>query len=263
MKNKNIAIISLLAIFFAILVLPVMSTATAITAPLEFDNDTGTLWLNVTTALADATNVTCWYNASGGAVNGSDIFVLINNITADQTEFNSSVTISGYEDGLNYSIMCQANSTVSSTDENSSVTSSLTFDSTVPICTLTGDHITIPYKGNILLSWTSSDALSLISTLVTIDGPQDQTTISDTDTNEDRTLTSQDTKYIGDWVVSIGARDRASNVCNTTYTFESYLPNGDIWEAGEPVAATKDRGLITLGIIALGLIAWFAFGKRK
>jgi hypothetical protein len=147
------------------------------------------------------------------------------------------------------------------TSENSTIVQSITFDSTNPVCNITADHNIIPYKGTILLTWYSSDALSLISTSTTIDGPEDQTTITDTDTNDMRTLTSQDTKYIGDWAVAITGTDRAGNTCTDSLTFKSYLPDGE-WEA-EPVTPPKDTGKLVLLLLVVGVILYFAFGKKK
>ncbi len=271
MKNKFLLTTSLLfTIVLAILVIPMVSAANTLNSPVIYGNYSTTMTVLLTMdangAATNMSNITCWFNASGGLItekNETTVFVEILNTSKTQLIFTEAVTISGYAEvlaGDGYNISCdiynnsEANTTVSAAN--------ITFDHTDPACSLNGDHNIIPYKGTILLTWTSSDALSALTTSVTIDGPQDQTTITDTDANDERTLTSQETKYFGDWTVTILATDQAANTCTETYTFKSYLPDGEIWEAGEP-AVPKDTGrtLLLLGIV--GVIIYFAFIKKK
>ena len=270
MKNKFLLTTSLLfTIVLAILVIPMVSAANTLNSPVIYGNYSTTMTVLLTMdangAATNMSNITCWFNASGGLItekNETTVFVEILNTSKTQLIFTEAVTISGYAEvlaGDGYNISCdilnvsEANSTVSAAN--------ITFDHTDPLCSLNGDHSLIPYKGTILLTWTSSDAFSALTTAVTIDGPQDQTTITDTDANDERTLTTQETKYFGDWEVIITATDQAANTCTSSYSFKSYLPDGEIWEAGEP--ATKDTGKIVLGLIIIGVIVYFAFIKKK
>ncbi len=268
MKNKNIVLATslLFTIVLAILVVPVITAGVMVpvlTAPLNGTNHSGTMVATCTVANNQATNytlnVTFFANCTDGTATNFTIGSIVNT-TINQSVFTKADMDISAQDGVNYAISCMANNEshqVYSGDSNKT-----TFDSTLPICNLTGDHKTIPWKGTILLTWFSSDALELISTSVKIDGPQDQETITDTDANDMRTLTSQETKYWGDWTVSIGARDRALNVCNETFTFRSYLPDGEIWEAGEP-KAPADMGKTALLLLIVGVIAYFVFFNKK
>ncbi|KKL48645.1 hypothetical protein LCGC14_2323450 [marine sediment metagenome] len=184
------------------------------------------------------------------------------NSTPNQSAWATTLTVPAtIADATGYNITCHADN---ATDEQGAANhaNDVTIDGTNPDCFLTGDHKTIPWKGIIEITWVSSDAVQLTSTAVTIDGPQDQTTASYTDTNRSVTLGSQDTPYIGDWTVSITGTDRSANTCTDTYTFKSYLPDGEIWEAGEP-AAPKDTGKILLLLGIVGVVVYFAFIKKR
>ena len=261
MKNKNIALtISLLAIFLAILVAPMLNAAvltSVVNDPLNYSNNSGTMVANCTTSAHNVLNVTFFANSSDGTATNFTIGTIVNT-SAAQTNFYNAVMSVTAQDGKAYNVTCYVDN---STDQlMSNAQKGITFDSTNPSCSLTGDHNIIPYKGNILLTWTSSDALELISTSVVIDGPQDQTTVTDTDANEARTLTSQETKYFGDWTVNITGTDRADNTCIAYFNFSSYLPDGEIWEGP---AAPVDTGKILLLLGIVGVIAYFVFFKKK
>ena len=136
------------------------------------------------------------------------------------------------------------------------------FDSTDPVCSLVRKSKSIAWKDTQLITWSSSDAIELVSTTVYVDRPEDGSTLSYTDTSRELTLTSQNTKDIGDWTANITATDRVGLTCTETVTFKSYLGDGEIWEAGEPVAPV-DKGKIFLFLIVAAVILWFVFGKKK
>ena len=81
--------------------------------------------------------------------------------------------------------------------------SGVTFDSTSPVCSLTRKHPSIPYKGVQSLTWSITDALSLVSNEAVVDGPGTQTNVSYSTAVTTQTLTSQDTGYIGNWIATI------------------------------------------------------------
>ncbi len=267
MKNKKIALtISLLAIFLAILVVPTITAANMVpvlTFPLNGTNHSEAMIATCTVTNGQARNftlnVTFFANSTDGTATNFTIGD-IDNSTVNQSVFTNAAMSIAAQDGLLYAITCMADN---GTDQEwSNPSNKTTFDSTVPICSLKGDHVTIPYKGTILLTWTSSDALLLSTTSTTIDGPQAQTTITDTSTNDERTLTSQETKYWGDWIVSVTATDTAANTCTAYFNFSSYLPNGEIWESGEPKAPI-DMGKTALLLLIVGVVAYFVFFNKK
>ena len=261
MKNRNIAVISLFAIVLAILVFPMISAATVMVAPVASGNFTTTIALNITTdASNEADNVSCYYNAAGGEAT-TWLATMVNGSVNDTMFDNATINTASFTDAATYNISCTV---YNNTARKAGVErTGITIDNTAPSCTLTGDHLTIPYKGTIALTWTSSDTAGLVSTSVVIDGPQTQSTITDTTANKIRTLLSQETKYWGDWTVNITATDRVAKTCVASYNFSSYLPDGVDWiEPGEPTAP-KDRGKIVLGLLIVGVIIYFAFIKKK
>ncbi len=266
MKNKKIALtISLLAIFLAILVVPVIAAAEmapVLTAPLNGTNHSGTMVATCTVTNGHAgnytLNVTFFANSTDGSATNFTIGSIVNT-TVNQSVFTNAVMSIAAQDGLLYAITCMADNATDQIYSNPS--NKTTFDSTVPTCSLDGDHNIIPYKGNILLTWTSADALLLSTTSTTINGPQDQTTITDASTNDERTLTSQETKYWGDWAVTIVATDTAANTCTAYFNFSSYLPDGVDWV--EEPSAPVDTGKILILLLIVGALVWFVFIRKK
>ncbi len=265
-KNKLLSTIFLLAILS---VIGIASAASTIDSPEASQNMTGTLNLSVTVGPNDEynmTNVTCFYNSSGGPA--TTFLVYIANDSHNSLTFeNGSIDITGLTETATYNISCDIRNGTGANSYNQTLSFAaadlLTIDSTDPVCSLDGDHKTIPWKGHILLTWTSSDAVSLVSTSTTIDGPQDQATITDTDTNDARTLTSQETKYWGDWLVTVTGTDRPGNTGTCTYEFESYLPDGVDWlEPGES-KAPLDAGKTLLILLVVVALAWFVFFRKK
>ena len=220
-------------------------------------NATGSFAWNCTTAAMHITNVTIYANSSAGVMNALQSFA---NTSADQTAWVNTTTIQAADDGLSQNLSCYANNATDGVYSDQRTCSAVTLDSTDPVCNITGDHNNIPYKGNIQLTWDSTDALSLVSTAVYVDGPEDQPTSSYTDTQRFLTLISQDTKFLGDWTTNITGTDRAGNTCTDTFTFESYLPDGEVWEPTEPAS---DTGKNLLLIIIVGVVLWVIFAKKK
>lgn len=258
MKNKKF----LLTPIFLLLVLSMFGIGSALTTldlPVADGNYSTSMTVTMTANATDEiTNVTCYYNSTGGLAN-NDLLIVIANASTNQTAFTDATVTVPSTDGITYNVSCWANNLTSLVEQDSAA--GITFDSTNPGCSMTGDHNIIPYKGTILLTWDSSDALSLISTAVTIDRPEDASDLTYTDTNRLLTLTSQDTKYRGDWIVSLTATDRAANTCTETFEFKSYLPDGEIWDAGEPTP-TRDTGKTLLLLLIVGGALWFIFKKK-
>ncbi len=270
-KQKIVLATYLLAIVLTILVLPMISAAinvTGIHADTNYTSITFNCSMNASGSypmeVEQAHNASIWYSTDNTLA--TTLFEVIPNTTVNQTEFLSTISIEGLTDGLLYNFTCGINNNTDAfgSQLNATSVSSVGIDNTAPLCSVKGDHNTIPYKGTILIDWTDSDATTYVqNTSVTIDGPQDQTTMSYTDDTKALTLLSQDTKYWGDWLVTITATDNANNVCTNTYTFASYLPDGEVPEAYVPTTQKKDTGKIVLGFLAVAAIVYFAFIKKK
>ena len=222
MKKINL----LIATIMLMAMMPIVLAATSMSSPVEVGNYTGTMTITVTTdANGDnnMTNVTCYYNASGGA---TDTYLTeILNTTAGQLVFTDSATISALTDAITYNVSCNV---YNDTTLNSTYSAgSLTFDSTNPTCDVSKKHSKPPYKGIQDVTWESADALSLISTAITIDRPQTGADLTYTDVSRTLTLLSTDTNYIGDWTATVVATDRSGNTLTCIDTWKTYLPNGE------------------------------------
>jgi len=257
MEKQKIVLTTIL-VMFVLAVLPLVSAATMdpqIYAPLNSTNHTGSVTVNCTTE-HEVTNVSIWYGIGSTAMVqlGSN---LINSTTNDNstTNWNGTITITAAMDGT-WNVSCKADNTSVLWSPNATV---IMFDTTDPVCSLVRQSSTIEWKGTQLITWTSTDT-NLVSTSVTIDGPEDQSTITDTDENKARTLTSQETKYVGDWTVTLLATDGATNTCTEEVTFKSTYGEGEIWE---PTPTVPDTGKNLLLLIILGVVLWVIFGKKK
>lgn len=104
MKKSNIL---LTGIFLLTILSLVLISATSMTTPTAGTNVSTTLpiALTVTTnGVNNMTNVTCYYNSSGGPAN--TFLVEILNTTAGQTSFSSSPSITSLTKTLTYNISC-------------------------------------------------------------------------------------------------------------------------------------------------------------
>ena len=257
-KQNKLFLTAILAVF-VLAVLPVMSAATTMDSPVAGGNYSTPLNISVSVDLNGAfnmTNVTCYYNATGGAAT-TFLVEMLNDSHSDLIFEDATIAIDGLTEVATYNISCAV---YNSTTLNTTVSkATITFDSTDPVCSLIRQSKTIDWKGTQLITWTSSDALELVSTLVTIDRPEDGADMTYTDANRALTLLSQDTKYVGDWTVTITGTDRAGNTCTSSETFKSYLGDGEIWE---PTAPKKDTGKTVLLIVIVGIVAYFIFKKK-
>lgn len=260
MKKTNF----LLATIFLVMlltVLPLVNAAVTVDLPIADTNYTTEIdiyvqYENATDEMTDAlsANTTCYYNASGTwATVGA-----LSSFTINATGFTATIDIDALTDGTGISFNCSVSNV--STLTVSDTINGIMFDSTDPLCTLTKDHRTMPWKGIQQVDWTSSDVIEWVSTSVNIDGPDTQTTLTYTDANRQLTLTSQDTKYIGDWTANITATDRAGNTCTDEVTWSTYLPDGDIQPGyGYEPPAKGNQLLLLIVVIA---IIYFVFIRK-
>ena len=263
MKTKqNKLFITIFLAMFVLAVIPMVSAATTLTNTVAGGNYSDSLITTVTVdpnTADNMTNVTCYYNKSGGAA--TTFLVEMLNSTPDDLVFQNTTVISGFDETMTYNISCNVY-TETGADSTLNLTISvagITFDHTDPLCSLIRQSRTIAWKDTQLITWTSSDALSLVSTAVYVDRPEEGSTMSYTDTNRVLTLLSQDTKYLGDWTVNITGTDRPGNTCTAEVTFKTYMPDGEIWEPTEP---KKDTGKTLLLLAIVGIVAYFIFKKK-
>ena len=106
--------------------------------------------VNGNIAVNNMTNITCWYNASGGAAQNASLLVQMRNITVDQTVFNASVDISEFTSSRIYNISCDVRNETG-TDYTSNLTlfiSNVTIDTDAPAVNFTDTSSSITNYGN-------------------------------------------------------------------------------------------------------------------
>jgi len=254
MRKINIIITTLILLA----IMPMVLAANSMTSPVDSGNYTGTMtvtlvydgWNDV-----NMSNVTCYYDSAGSTT--ATTLTTIANSTSTQTTFTDSVAITSLTETATYNITCDLN-TANGRNESFHV-SGVTIDSTDPTCTLDRKYGRPAYKGIQELTWASSDAVSLVSTAVTIDRPQSGADMTYTDTSRTLTLLNTDTNYVGDWTTTLIATDRAGNTGTCTEDWKSYMPNGEGTPGYEETDSNK-RLLIIVIIIAGGLYLIF---KKK
>ena len=258
MKKQNILLATIFSVLAILLVLPVMSAAvmtSVINNPLNFTNHTGTMVANCTTSVHNVINVT--FNGTNTAGVNSTIGIITNTTPTQTAWYSATMSVTGVTDGIDYNVSCFADN---GTDQQVSTwNKNITFDSTSPVCSLSRTHSKFAWKDTQLITWSATDAVSLVSTAVDVDGPEDQTTLQYTDTSRALTLTSQDTKYVGDWTANMTGTDRPGNTCTASATFKSYMP-GEVDE--EPTEPTDRAGKLLLLAIIVGIIWWISSKKK-
>ena len=255
MRKINIILTTLILLA----IMPMVLGASSMSVPVDSGNYTSPMTVTV---IYDGhnpqnmTNLTCYTNITGGTANTFGVTVV--NTTSTQTTFTGTITLA--TDALDiYNITCLLqNCTATDCSTNASFyAANITIDSTDPVCDLTKKHSKPAYKGIQELTWSSSDALSLISTAVIIDRPQEGDDLTYTDTSRTLTLSSQDTKWLGDWTTTLIATDRSGNTATCTETWSTYLPNGAIEDAREEESKTDIKGLAIVILLVGGLYLIF------
>lgn len=263
MENK-LFLATMLVIATMFLVVPMISAA-GLSATwqskgatgLNYSNLTGSFTYNCTVSAKAVTNVTIYANSTAGVMNPLQSFA---NTSANQAAWTGTVTITGADDGSNQNLSCYVRNATASAYSNEKGAWHVTLDSTDPTCSILLEHATIPYKGNQIITTASADAVLRKTTVVTIDGPGKQTTITDTSASRAIELGSNDTKYTGTWTVDMTVTDTAGNTCTDSATFKSYLADGDEEDVATPTANDNGKKLLIV-LVLIGVIWYFARKK--
>jgi hypothetical protein len=247
-KNHKLLILTTLLVL-TIFSVSLASAATTLQVPIANSNQTGTITLiSCQTNLVNAVNATILYNYTGS----SAINILIANIsntTDSGGSFNASATsITGLTtDSMTYNFWCRVTNLTGATDvttENSTVNTGITIDNTDPVCSISVDYPLIHSGGPQYVTWSVTDALSLVSNSEAITVPSPGTQITDTSaTGTSVALTAVNTSYVGTWYLNAYGIDRAGNTCNATTTFISDQPGGSVTIG----AAPSTPGLFSIG----------------
>lgn len=215
MENKVLLLVCL-----GLLVMPLMSAALTINVPIANGNYTTTLGLNVTTALTEAKNVTCWYNISGGDADttSGNLTGLIANTSASQTEFTKSVDIDAITDGSTFNVSCTA---WNDTESESANLAGITFDSADPTVTLYVDldSMSQSYGRLIEYSCVTTDGIDGSPTeTFAVAHPSGDETSSTSLTLQSTYLQFDDTDCAGDYVFTCSSEDYTGNSASDSAT---------------------------------------------
>ena len=175
------------------------------------------------TVVPAATNLTCYYNASGGAVSSN--LTIIYNTTANHTIFeNATFSINtSLPDSTSYNISC---SVVNMTYANnfSAVISGFTIDHTPPNVTITWPSAGWNRSGVIQINVTINDTMHLFTNLsvnISTAGGTQQTLLNMTNQTAGGRLYnvtfSTSSLTDGTYNISVVARDQAGNVNNSVF----------------------------------------------
>lgn len=248
-KYTGIGVLFLLAL----LVCPLALAATTTVAPIDNGNYTGTVDVNVTTALTHALNVSCLYHATGGVATIS--FIDIVNTSVSQTVFTGTVNVAAYTDSATYNVSCTANNAGES--ETATAITGITIDNTDPVVTLEVllKDMTVSSGSVIDYKCAVTDAIdSGVSTTFNItDADSSVTSLTVGSSNF---LNFVDTNTAGDYVFSCYGADYTGNsaVSTATVTIDE-LGRATITQIAD--SDSNKNMLIFLAIALLGLWLYY------
>jgi len=277
--NKKVMLLIpvLIGIMF---VLPLLSATTILVTPATNGNYTKSLSFSLTGGnnpgqANNMTNVTCYYNASGGTA--ATFLIEMLNSSVSSTTFSGVGTLTSETE--TYNITCKV---YNMTTLNSTLyASGITIDGTTPVTTLSLETENLQSRDSNLIQWTASDATSgLVSVVTTITSPDTGRcpTKTYTDTNGKYALTDDATACSGTYTVLVTATDYSGNIGTSTKTFKvsssgltksgsntlsgsqkSQFSQGQEINSNKPLGETGTNIAI---IIILG-VAIYLFVKRK
>lgn len=263
MKAQKIFSLGIL-LALSMFVLPLATAATTIVSPVSVGNYTGTALVNVTTALGEARNATCFYDSAGGVVfaNSTDTqLVSIANDTDDQLIFDETVTISSLTDTATYNITCLV-ANLTHTEEATFV-SGITFDSTDPVVSLSVD-LSGEYQsfGRLIeYTCTTTDAIDGSPTeLFSVAHPSGDSPTSTSLTLQSTKLQFLDTDYAGDFVFTCNSTDYTGNIGTDSAT----VTVDELGRAQSVTSGSNSKFEMSWGLIAVVILGiWLIAGKKK
>lgn len=247
MQNKNV-LIALIATVLILSVVPMIS-ATTFNLPVAGGNYSTTLTINITATANGAknmTNVTCYYNASGGTA--TTYLTQILNESVSDLDFTGTVSIAALSDATTYNISCKVQN---GTTLNSTYSRVITIDNTDAVPSLSREVSDVGMYGLEKLTWSSTDATSgVYSTSVSLTSPD--TSLCPTQTWTDSTKTSYiiPDQYLacpGTYTVSMTVLDYASNSATSSVTFTVNAPGA---MGGSSVGSSSSGVPAVTGVIS-------------
>jgi len=245
-KEKMLMVIMALCLLS---ILPFMSAAT-LNRPVATENVSTTLTINMTVdsngARMNMSNVTCYYNVTGGVA--TTFLKEILNASKPDLDFTDTVDVSALSDATTYNLSCNV---YNGSTFNVTKSALITIDNADSVISLSASPTSLDLTGLLKLTWASSDATSgLNSTIVTLTSPntglcptQTWTTSSGTDTTVDSTVLT----CPGTYTASFTAIDYAGNSVTSTQdiTLNVGASSGGSSAASSDSSTSVEGGYIT------------------
>ncbi len=258
MEMKKIKYTGIGVLLLALLMIFPMVSAVAgstLITPINDGNYTGTIFVNVTTDVANAMNITCLYNTSDGLALAA--FTVVENTSVGQTVFEGDVDVSAFTDGITYNISC---SVFGDTTEEAVPASGITIDNTDPVVTLEVllDDMTVSSGSVFDYKCTIADAIDSGTTNVfTVINPLSVATSLSIGSSD--FLNFVDTDEAGSYVFSCEATDYTGNSATSTATVViDELGRSTITQTAD---SDSNNGLWII-LIALAVLAYLYYNRK-
>lgn len=252
-----------------LIALPLMSAVPAVVAPAAGANITSATFL-VNCSYANGTDITdpiagnfsFTFNASGT----EQVFSTRAGFTVSANAVWATVTSNEVTEGLG-AIKCKfGNATYSAGYVNASSGSDIRIDFTAPVVTITSDNSQVSEKREMVVTWTSSDAVgALASQTVTIVSPDTvrcPTKTFTTTGSSSESLIDQETICAGYYTATITATDLAGNSATASKQFRITAPNGPMGiESISDKGTSNNNSILIAGIVLLIIIILYARKK--
>lgn len=219
-----------------------VSGASTMTSPVSYANYTTSLAIALTIArngVNNMTNVTCFYNSSGGAV--QTFLIQILNDSLSSTSFTGTASLTTQTN--TYNISCKIRN--QTFDNLTLYAHHVAIDLTAPNVSIATDQSSAYQTKNVGLNWSCTDGVSGVETTsvsLTANGDAGCTlagTTSWTTATGSQTLTATQTQCAGLYTNTLTCTDQSSNSASTTSTFNIYYPEG-----GSGVIPIKQKAII-------------------
>jgi len=236
----------------------ISAAAASMTTPVSYGNYTSPLTITLTTPTStfdtNITNVTCWYNSSGGDVEqtAASRLVQILNSSYNQTTFTgTSVALSS--EVQTYNITCRMYAT--NTLNSSFFRDHITIDNTNPTPTVSVQkNIVEQYSTNQLTCTCADNIFAKTTTRTLTKGDASTVTI----TSSPYTATKSDLNVLNKYTYTCACTDATGNTASSTATFrvetQEEVAQADT-TASQAIQSSNKGIIIAIIIILLLLVA--------
>ncbi|MFA6073984.1 MAG: hypothetical protein WC758_07755 [Candidatus Woesearchaeota archaeon] len=276
--NKTNIVLSIFAMVLVLTLLPIVSSAVTYAgtmySPVAGGNYSSTLTFAISAKLVNSTtlqyNATLVCNSSGGTASafvGADIVkvVTITNKTSSPagplvSDLNkTAISLASLTDLMTYNCSGYVDNGTDQEWAFMTTANLITKDATSPVCTVSVPLSNVPNQGSQVVTWSITDALSLVSSNQNITGPTGFTTLTSTNAVSSTEFSLQN--LVGSWSSDVLGTDRAGNTCLGTVDFTSY--NNDYGSNYIPPVTPGTDFKPILILAGIGAAIYFFIIKKK